>query len=86
MLPFDLNTIIIFFIVFVSSFLVLINVELDENLNDKWTKFGMSLVISSVVAGLYYAYIYFASDELLTGNFAFDEVVLPETGADAVVS
>lgn len=70
--------ILLFIIVFILSFCILLNIELDESINDKWTKLIISLSISICLSGGIYVYNMVVSDELMTSNFAFDDVRLPE--------
>lgn len=74
----DYASLFIFFIVFIISFVILLNIELDESINDKWTKLVISLIISICLSGGMYIYNIAISDELMTSNFAFDDVILPE--------
>lgn len=74
----DYTTILTFIVVFVSSFLVLLNLELDDTVNDRWTKLGISFVLGLSFAGGVFVYNSMVSDELMTTNFAFDDVKLPE--------
>jgi hypothetical protein len=78
MLQVDYTSIFVFVIVLFVSFFIILNLELDESVNDKWTKFGISFVIAACLSAGIYIYNTAVSDELMTGNFAFDDVRLPE--------
>lgn len=78
MLQFDYTSIFIFAVVFSVSFIILSNLDLDESINDKWTKLGISFVIAVCLAAGVYIYNVAVSDELMTTNFAFDDIKLPE--------
>ena len=77
MFKIDVSVIITFIVVLVCSFLILLNLQLDESINDRWTKFGISLVVALCFAGGIYFYNTLVSDELMTTNYTFDEVKLP---------
>lgn len=78
MITIDITSVFVFVVVLVVSFLVLLNIQLDESINDNITKFGISVAIALSCTGGYLIYINMVSDELMTDNFAFDEVALPE--------
>jgi hypothetical protein len=78
MFQIDYTVVLTFVAIIVGSFLVLLNLQLDESINDRWSKFGISFVLALCFAGGVYFYNMAVADELMTTNFAFDEVKLPD--------
>lgn len=84
MFQIDITTIIVFVFTLVASFLVLMNIKLEESVNDNWTKLGISVVMALCIGTGVYIYKALIADDLMTENFAFEEVKLPELTTDAV--
>lgn len=78
MLKFDYTSIFTFAIILSMAFVILLNLDLDESINDKWSKLFISFLIAICLATGVYIYNVVVSDELMTTNFAFDEIKLPE--------
>ena len=68
--------IIVFVIAFLCIVLVLFNIELNEEINDKWVKVGIGFFGGIILAGGFYIYRTLIRDNLMTEKYTLDDYKL----------